>query len=438
MRQPHRLQVGVDVSKDRLDFALLSPDGQPIEIHQPFANNLLGYCKARDLLLEVLQEGDFEGLDLAAEATSYYWLPYFLQFQQDETWSAYTPQLYLLNARWVRWYKQSLSPDHKDDMTDPQYIADRIRTHKPACTWQYDPKWLKLRLLTRLHAHLTKSLSREKNLFQLYLFLAHNTYTHHHPFQDPLGKTSQKLLRQPELLAQFAQLSTQEMAEQLYELSGHYLKEPHQNAARLQLILQDSFPLPEELAPTVQFILNQLMDTIEHLEADLHCVDQEIERLLLQENYLDVTLLDSIPGIGSIRAAGLAAEIAGLDRFRQVHKWDKKLKAFRPRRIHEIEDAIGKTAGLWWPKNASGNFEAEEHRMSKEGNAYLRYYILEAANCMRLHIPSFAAYYQAKFEQANKHKHKRALVLTGRKALGLFVSLLSHQESYKVKEVTGA
>jgi hypothetical protein len=434
MKPSNHLQVGIDVSKGRLDFALLAPDGEPLEVHQPFPNSLLGYEQAKQLLLDVLQEQALEGLDVAAEATSYYWLPFFLHCCRDAELAPYAPNLYLLNARWVRWHKQSLAPDHKDDQTDPWYIADRLRTHPPASPWQYEPKWLQLRLLTRLHAHLSKSLVREKNLFQLYLFLAHTTYAQRRPFQKPLSRTSQQLLRQPELLASLAHLSAEQIAEQLDELSGHRLEAPHKNAVQLRQVLQESFPLPAELAPTVQFLLNQLMDLCEQLEQAVRQVDQQTARLIEQGDYREVHLLASIPGVGPVLAAGLAAEIAGLKRFQRVQKWDKRLKRYRPRRVKEIEDAIGKLAGLWWPNKASGEFAAEEKRLSKAGNAYLRYYILEAADHMRQWIPSYAAYYQTKYDQVPKHKHKRAVVLTGRKALGLMVGLLSHQEVYRAQE----
>jgi hypothetical protein len=293
---------------------------------------------------------------------------------------------------------------------------------------------LKLRLLTRLHAHLTKAVVREKNLCQLYLFLAYNTYTHARPFQDPWAVTSQHLLRQPERLEQLGRLPLETAAQQLAEWSHHRLPQPHKNAAALQRVLTDSYPLPDELAPTVQFILTQLLDILDQLQRQVRGVDEQIQNLLSQEAYPEVAWLDSIPGIGPVFSAGLAAEIAGLERFTRVHKWDPQLKRYRPRRPKEIEDAIAKIAGLWWPKNASGQFEAEERHLSKEGNAYLRYYILQAADRMRQRIPSYAAYYQAKFDQTAKHKHKRAVVLTGRKALGLFVALLRRKEAYRAKE----
>ncbi len=434
MPSSYRLQVGIDVSRQRLDFALLTPDGEPIEIHQPFANTQPGYQQAKTLLLQVLQTRGFDGLDIGAEATSYYWLPAFLRFAQDPELAAYDPQLYLLNARWVRWYKQSLSPDHKDDLTDPQYIADRIRTRKPRSPWQYDPKWLSLRILTRLHAHLTKALVRERNLFQLYLFLAHTTYAQRQPFSTPLARVSQELLRHPEQLAELVALPLPELAERLDELSGHHLPEPLRNAAALQQVCQESFPLPADLAQPIQFVLNLTLDTLQALQQQRDRVDQEIERLLATGAYPEVAWLDSIPGIARVLAAGLAAEIAGLERFARVRKWDPFRKVYRPRRLAEIEDAVAKLAGIWWSKNASGQFEAEEHHLSKEGNAYLRYYLVEAAESLRQRLPSYRDYYQAKYQQAKHHKHKRAVILTARKALGLFVVLLHHQEPYRAKE----
>ena len=62
--------------------------------------------------------------------------------------------------------------------------------------------------------------------------------------------------------------------------------------------------------------------------------------------------------------------------------------------------------------------------------------ILEAAECLRQHLPLFSEYYSAKYAQAFHHKHKRALVLIGRKALDLFVALLHHKENYRANEAT--
>jgi len=43
-------------------------------------------------------------------------------------------------------------------------------------------------------------------------------------------------------------------------------------------------------------------------------------------------------------------------------------------------------------------------------------------------------YYQGKYTETTKHKHKRALVLTARKSVGLFVGLLHRNEPYRSRE----
>jgi transposase len=431
---PNRLFAGIDVSQRRLDLSLLDSEGNRLCRHRAFPNTLPGYQQLQAWLVQTMTQYDFEELHIGAEATSYYWLPVFLQFDTDAALAPFHLHLYLLNARWVHWYKRSLSPDHKDDFTDPEYIADRIRTRGPASTWHYDPRWLPLRLLTRFHAHLTKSLVREKNLAHLYLFLLYTDYHPGHPFSDPLSKTSRQILAHPEWLTSWQKLDPDQQSLSLQAFSGKVLRDPDKNAQALHDLLLERFPLPEEMVQQVQFILEQLLEVITALEAQIAKLDQRIAALLESGNYPEVSWLDSIPGIGQTLASGLAAEIGGLERFCTLPKWDDERNAYRLRTTSELEDAIGKIAGLWWPKNASGSFEAEERPMSKEGNAYLRYYILEAAESMRLRIPVFQAYYQSKYHQATKHKHKRAVVLTGRKALGLFVALLHHRETYRAKE----
>jgi len=61
-----------------------------------------------------------------------------------------------------------------------------------------------------------------------------------------------------------------------------------------------------------------------------------------------------VRGIGPVYAAGLVAEIGDIARFKD-------------------NDALAKYAGLWWPRNQSGTFEAADRSLSKAGNAYLRY-----------------------------------------------------------------
>lgn len=428
------LSVGIDIGRSKADYCLMLPNGQPVIAHCSLDNSMQGFQEAHQLILNTLKSGKFDGVKFAIEATSYYWLPLFTQLYLDEALLPYQPQLTLLNAGWVSWFKKSFSPDHKTDQRDPFYIADRIRTLSQPISWHYDPHWLKLRLLTRSHFHLVDSMVREKNFYQLHLFLAYSSYTTSHAFSDPFGKLSQYLLSHPELLEEFAELPLRELAQELNDLSYRPLKKPAETAFRLRESLHKSYPVLPDLEETLHTILSSFSTVIKNIKSEISFIDKQISNLVAQD-YPEVDLLRSIPGIGPVFSSGIAAEIGDIQRFFDPPKWDKKLNSYRRRNCRDAEDAIAKQAGLWWPKRSSGNFTAEEHPMSKKGNAYLRYYFIEAADRMRQSIPAYRNFYDKKFAEASKHHHKRAVVLSGRKAIGLVVGLLFHHQVYKPEEV---
>jgi hypothetical protein len=91
---------------------------------------------------------------------------------------------------------------------------------------------------------------------------------------------------------------------------------------------------------------------------------------------------------------------------------------------------VAKFAGLFWRTRESGSFQAEETLMGKSGNPYLRYYLIEGANSVRMHTAEYGRYYQAKYDESTKHKHKRALVLTARKLVRLVDAMLRRNQLY--------
>lgn len=427
----HRLQVGVDFSSKRADFCLLFPDGRPLKPHISFANSYSGYFVAKRLLLDALDSYSFEGVDLSGEATGYLWLPFFLQLSADPDLAPYDLNLFLLNPRWVKWFKKCFAQDDKCDEKDPFYIAERTRTRRPNVAWS-PPDCLPLRFYTRLRFHLVQNLAREKCYFSAFLFLKASSYRCLKPFSDVFGATSRVVLTQHPTLDELAELPIEDLAAHLHELSGHHLPDPLDNARKLKLVAQESFPLDETLVLPVQRILDLTLEHIRFLEAQVEQVNDWITAEL--EAYPVIAQLATIPGVGPVFSSGIGAEIGDVQRFLQGSKWDRKRKRYRPRNLRDAEDAVAKIAGLWWPRSNSGDFEAEDRRMAKTGNRYLRYYFVQAANLMRKHIPDYTAYYARKYKEATKHHHKRALVMTARKSVGLVVGLLHRNEPYRSKE----
>ena len=428
----NRLQVGIDFSQKRADFCLLFPDGRPLESHTAVDNSYLGYSLAKQLLLDALDSYSFDGVDVSGEATGYLWLPFFLQLAADPELELHDLKLYLLNPRWVKWFKKCFSQDHKTDERDPFYIAERTRTRRPDVTWSAYPNILALRFYTRLRFHLVRNLAREKCYFSTFLFLKASSYRRLKPFSDVFGVTSRLVLTRQPSLDELTELPVEDLAMQLHEMSGHHLRDPCKNARKLKQVSQESFPLDERLILPVQRILDLTLDHIRFLEGQVEQVNRWIATEI--QAHPSIAQLATIPGVGPVFSSGIGAEIGDTQRFLQGYKWDKKHKRYRPRNLRNAEDAVAKIAGLWWPRSSSGDFEAEDRRMAKTGNRYLRYYLIQAANLMRKRIPEYTKFYDRKYHEASKHHHKRALVLTARKSVGLVVGLLHRNEPYRSLE----
>jgi transposase len=123
--------------------------------------------------------------------------------------------------------------------------------------------------------------------------------------------------------------------------------------------------------------------------------------------------LDTIPGFGPVFSAGIIAEIGD------------------PQRFGYDQAKVAKYAGFKWRKHQSGDFNADESRLTRTGNRYLRYYFCEAANSVRMRDREYAAFYNRKFHEVRKHQHKRAIVLTARKLVRLVVRLLETNQPYQ-------
>lgn len=424
-----QLQVGLDISQKRLDVCAMRPDGEVVMSHRSFANDLSGYARLKDTLLALLEAENLDGLAIAGESTGYYWLPLFLHLTADETWQTYEPALHLLNSRQVYWFKKGYAPDDKTDARDSFYVTEKLRTqrgqHYP---WTADISWLRLRFYSRLRFHIGQALTREKNYFWSHMFLKCNTYRASKPFGDGLGASGRRLVREYADWQRLVEIPAEELAGQLRAWSNNHLPDPAGNVKQLRRAVDSSYPLPMELVTVVHDLLTVTLDHIGLLEKQATQVERWLQREV-NEHHPQVNHLVNIKGLGIVLAAGIAAEIGDLPRFFQGQKWDKRKKRFRPKNLRDVEDAVAKFAGLWWPRNDSGNFQGQERRLSKKGNRFLRYYLVEAADKLRQYQPEYRRYYQRKYRETKKHQHKRALALTARKAcpersrrsVGLFV-----------------
>ena len=181
----------------------------------------------------------------------------------------------------------------------------------------------------------------------------------------------------------------------------------------LQQVAQDSYLLPQALQPPINLVLSLSLKQISALEHQAEQLNTAItERLAAIPN-----TLQTIPGFGPIFTAGILAELGN------------------PQRFNFDQAKVAKFAGFKWRKTASADFTADETRMTRTGNPYLRYYFCEAAFSVQRCDREYGAYFQRKLIEVRKHAHKRATVLTARKLVRLVMRLLATNQPYQPRRL---
>ena len=155
---------------------------------------------------------------------------------------------------------------------------------------------------------------------------------------------------------------------------------------------RNSYRLDKVLYEPLTVAIASSFNLITAYNHELKAINAAIEKSIKALDLNAYTALQSISGIGPVFAAGILSELGN---------------------IHSFKDngARAKYAGLVWRESQSGNFRAEDTVMSKAGNTYLRYYLLEATNSVIRHEPNFKKYYDHKFEEVKIHNYTRAFAL---------------------------
>ncbi len=410
------LIVGVDVHQRTNVTLVMDGYGDVVDNHRSFANNGSGTEQFARYLTQIAVTGGFATIHIAAEATNNFWLPFFCQLERLPSRANRPVTLYPFNPRLVHNFKKALGEEEKTDLLDAGVIAERLRFGKKLPRpFTMEEMYLPLRTLTRYRYHLVRELVRVKSYCLSLVYLKATDYTDKkkRPFSDTFGATSQAVLRQFATLDEIANMPFDELVEWLDIKGKRRFPNPEKNACKLQQVATDAYRLPDEWTAVIHDIIAL---NLRHV-ALLKNLIGRVEMAIAQQMENIPHTLETIPGIGSIFAAGILAEIGD------------------PSRFEFNEAKVAAYAGLRWPRSQSDEFEAEDRRMSRSGNRFLRYYFCEAAQLVRLHAPEYRDYYNRKYKEVRKHQHKRAVVLTARKLVRLVVRLLTTNEPYRLRQV---
>ncbi|HEY8601004.1 MAG TPA: IS110 family transposase [Thermomicrobiales bacterium] len=400
--------VGLDVSQREAAVCFLLGDGGARAPRWTGPNSQPGADALIARLVALAQAHAVDELRIGMEATSLYWWHPAGALKDAAALAPYRPQVYALNPRLVHDFRKHYGALPKTDRTDAFVIAERVRFGRQLPPpFQLDVRYAPPQRLTRFRVHLAQTLAREKSYFLTFRFLRFSGFGQADPCHDPFGATSCAVLDEF-TTAELADTPLETLAAYLAEQGRGRFKEPGDVATVLQRAARDSFRLDKGLDEPLTVVLGTTMATIRTLQGSPRAVDKTIA----QELKAIPHTVSAVPGLGPVWTAGLVAEIGGIQRFAD-------------------EAALARYAGLVWKAHESGTFRAEDTAMSKAGNAYLRYYLVEAANSVRVHCPEYAAYYRAKVAQSTTHAHKRALVLTARKLVRLVDALLRTDTLYR-------
>ena len=279
----------------------------------------------------------------------------------------------------------------KTDAQGPWHVA-AVLSH-PA--WWPRPfhlteRTLAVRTLTRHRRHVVRQMTRLKNYAARDLFLQANGVV----LQDTLDlhtRAAEALLLEYQTIEEIIVAPLEALVACLQAGARGHLAEAPAVAQAVQRAAHASFRLPGVLKDPVHPIVSGTFPGLRYLAAPLKAVDTRIAREPAARNHR----LRSLPGIGPVFAAGILAEIGDITLFPD-------------------DDQLAPCAGLTWPPVQSGTFAATDVPLARTGNGYLRYYLVEAANSVRRHDATYAAFYAQKYAASPRHPHKRALVLTAR------------------------
>lgn len=409
------LFVGIDVSsKSNVVYAMDFYKNKYIS--SAFSNNQPGAEELAGIILDCLKKHpDLTTVVAALEATSVYSIHIANFLSTCEDLMPYRPYIFCLNPKMTANYRKSFIGMSKTDPLDAFIIADFARAGRIESEPWRGSQYLALKRLTRHRLHLAECITREKTYMVSNLYLKFSELQlledENQPFTNIYGATSSAILTEYMSVQEIIDTPEKDLLQFLAEKSRNRISDLSKTSDLLKKAARDSYRLDKCMYEPINISLASSFNCIETYQKEIKAINKAIIKTIKGMSPNALTILQSIPGIGPVWAAGMISEIGDITAFHS-------------------SDALAKYAGLTWRRNDSGDFECEDTPITKAGNSYLRYYFGEAANSVRKHIPEYQEYYARKYAEVPKHQHKRALALTSRKLVRLVFGLLVKNQLY--------
>lgn len=390
--------IGIDIAKNVHVAAVRDEGGKLCGSPIAFGNCEEGFVT---LLRFLGEQGCDSGRDIVAmESTGHYWMALW-SYLAERGW-----RLALVNPLQTDAFRKvGTIRKTKTDKVDAPLIAEfaRFKHVEPSPVSPEDTEGLKQ--LTRYRSHVV---AERTALMNRGTALADRVFPELETlFTDRCkSKAFRAVFRELGTPAEIAKTDIRTIERVIREASGGI--HGRQRAEQVKELAKKSVGLRFS-AGTMTFELAHVLDLVDRLDTEVAEIDAEC-RLLLERTSGQV--LTAIPGISTVTAAAIAAEVGDPFRF----ETPSKLVAF---------------AGMDASVRQSGKFTGES-KMSKRGSRYLRYHLMFAAENVRRFDPYFGDYYDS-LKARGKH-HLVALSGVARKLCGVVLALMKDQRPYERRE----
>ena len=353
--------IGIDISKYKHDFCIISNTGEVIVENSSFENNKKGF----QYFLDQLKPYNKSNVQIAFEATGHYSsnLESFLT-NQEYSFMKINPLVVhqFLKARSLRRTKT----DKADSLTIASYLMSV--PYKPNSNLLYNIYTLKSLCRSR------EQLIKERSKFEVLLtneldksFPELKTF-----FNNMISTTLLYIL---EKYKNTTHISLMKDYESLRKVS--HGKFTYARFAKLKELAKDSIGHHNDNS---DLLISTYVSTINHFNEKIDPIDKQISTIIKELN----PRMLSIPGLGEISAATILSEYGDIKNFSSPNK----MLAF---------------AGLEPSIIQSGTLE-NNGKMVKHGSGHLRYAIMNIAMSILKYSPTFYDYYQKKRSEGKCHR----------------------------------
>lgn len=403
------LFVGIDVSRKNNVVCCLTRDEAKHPLSRfTITNDRPGINELQDRVTKLVQKHGYEQLLFGLEHTGGYSTHIAMYLYQHLDFGVPDKNVYVFNPSLIKQFKKANVLDApKNDRADAWFIAAKLRAGNLPHPFTWSEPQMALQRLTRTRYHLMQDLTRESNFLMTNLYLKFSDYSITGPFRkNKLGTTSLAVMEEFDSVEELVGMPLDKLINFLVLHGKNRFDDPEEVARALKKAARASYRLPESMADSVNLAMASSIRVIRVLQQELKVLKQAIIDHLGTIPHT----LDTVPGIGPIFASGILAEV--------------DISAFK------TQQQLAKFGGLAWSQSQSGDFAAKQTRLIHSGNRYLKYYLVEAADKVRVHDPVYETYYAKKLAEPKQYAEKRALALTARKLVRLIFYLLKNNQIY--------